>query len=99
VGHAEEIEGSQMLYKYPHLADISKVKDYTPEERELYHIDPGDHRDTLYYVPGTEETTRKIAEISGGSVGCPSLASPEKGKEYHKHLVSRLVEVIEQLKG
>jgi len=98
VGHAEEIEGSQMLYKYPHLVDISKVKDYVPEETELYYIDPRDHRDSLCYVPGVEETTRKIAEISGGPIGRPSLASPEKGKKYHEHLVSRLVEVIEQFK-
>ncbi len=98
VGHAEEIEGSQILYKYPHLVDLSKIKDYVPEETELYHIDPRDHRDTLYYVPGTEKATGKIGEISGGSVGRPSLASPEKGKKYHEYLVSRLVEVIERLK-
>jgi len=98
VGHADEIEGSEMLYKYPNLADISKAKDYTPEEKSLYHVDPRNPNDTLCYVPSTEDSTKKIAEISGGSVGCPSLASAEKGKEYHDHLVFRLIEVIEQLK-
>ncbi len=99
VGHAEEIEGSEMLYKYPSLVDMSKAKDYVPEETELYHIDPRDSRDTLCYVPSTEETTRKNAEISGGPVGRPSLASAEKGKKYHEHLVSRLVEVIKKLRS
>lgn len=96
VGHAEEIEGSHLLYKYPHLADVKEAKDYTPQERELYHVDPRDSRDTLCYVPGTEENTRRIAQISGGCVGNPSLASAEKGKKYHDHLVSSLVKIIEE---
>ena len=99
VGHAEEIEGSQMLYKYPNLVDINKAKDYVPEKMKLYHIDPRNLNDTLCYVPSTEDSTKKIAEVSGGSVGNPSLASTTKGKQYHEHLVSRLIEVIEQLKN
>ena len=99
VGHAEEIEGSEMLYRYPNLVDINKAKDYVPEEAKLYHIDPRNCNDTLCYVPSTEDSTKKIAEISGGSVGHPSLASTAKGKQYHEHLVSRLIEVIEQLKN
>ncbi|GAH50166.1 unnamed protein product, partial [marine sediment metagenome] len=55
MGHADDREGSQMLYKYPHLVDVSKAKDYVPEESKLYHIDPIDCRDTLCYVPGIEE--------------------------------------------
>lgn len=98
VGHAEEIEGSEMLYKYPHLVDTKKIKDYVADESELYHVDPRDQRDTLCYVPGTEEATKKIAETSGGAVGRPSDASPEKGKTYHEHLVSRLVEIAGQMK-
>lgn len=98
VTHAEEIEGSEMLYKYPNLVDISKAKDYLPEEKPLYHIDPRNPNDTLCYIPGKAETIKKIAEISGGSLGQPSLSSVEKGKKYHEHLVSRLVEVINQMK-
>jgi len=98
VGHAEEIEGSEMLYRYPNLVDINKAKDYVPEEKSLYHIDPRNLNDTLCYVPSTEDSIKKIAEVSGGSVGCPSLASATKGKQYHEHLVSRLIEVVEQLK-
>lgn len=98
IGHAEESEGSEMMYKYSDLVDISKARDYVPGETKLYHIDPRDRRDTLCYVPSTEEATRKIAEISGGPIGRPLQASAEKGKKLHEYLVSRLVEVIEQLK-
>lgn len=99
VGHAEEIEGSQMLFRYPELVDQGAARDYLPPEPDLYHIDPRHPGDTLCYVPGTAEATRKIAEQAGGAVGRPSQASAEKGRAYHQHLVSRLVQVIESLKG
>ncbi len=31
VGHAEETEGSHMLYIHPELSDLSKANDYSPE--------------------------------------------------------------------
>jgi len=99
VGHAEEIEISQMLYKYPHLVDLSKAKDYAPEEKPLYHVDPRDPRDTLCYVPSTEDDMRRLIESSGDSItGRPTQSSAEKGKKYHEYLVSRLIEVLEMLK-
>jgi creatinine amidohydrolase len=99
VGHAEEVEGSHMMYKFPDLVDKSEAKDHAPEEHELYHIDPRDPRDTLCYVPGTEESVKRIAGIAGGTVGRPSRASVEKGKQYHDHLVARLVAVLHQLRA
>jgi len=61
VGHAEESEGSHMLYIHPELSDLSKATDYSPEGNDLYHIDPRYPGDTLNYVPSTVEHTKKIA--------------------------------------
>lgn len=99
VGHAEEIETSHMMYKYPDLVRTDLINDYVPSEKRLYHVDPRDPRDTLCYVPSTKEDMIKLAEVSGDYIsGNPSKASAEKGREYHEHLISRLVEVLEWLK-
>lgn len=98
IGHAEETEGSHILYKFPNLVDTNAAIDYIPNEKKLYYEDLRDTRDTLCYMPSTIEEVRKLAKISGGNTGCPSIASIEKGKKYHDHLVSRLVEVLNILK-
>lgn len=94
VGHAEESEGSHMLFIHPELTDIKKATNYSPENNNLYNIDPGYPGDTLNYVPSTIEHTKKIAGISGGTVGNATKADKEKGKEYHNHLVQRLIEAL-----
>jgi len=99
VGHADEIETSQMLYKYPGLVQLEKAKDHVPPARPLYHVDPRERGDTLCYIPSREEDVAKLAEVSGGAVGRPSTSDAEKGRKYHEHLVARLIEVIEQLRG
>ncbi|MEM0015109.1 MAG: creatininase family protein [Zestosphaera sp.] len=100
VGHADEIETSHMLYRYPGLVKRELIRDCRPAERPLYHPDPRDVRDTLCYVPSTREDMERIGSISGDYIsGSPSKASPEKGRRYHGHLVSRLVEVLEHLKS
>ena len=98
VGHAEETEGSHMLYIHPELSDLSKATDYSPEGDDLYHIDPGYPGDTLNYIPSTVEHTKKVAEISGGTIGNATKANKGKGKIYHDYLVNRLVEVLDNLK-
>jgi len=97
IGHAEEIETSQMLHAMPHLVQMKKVKDYDrPPKRKLYHVDPRILKDTLCYFPSTAKSMKQISKISGGVSGRPSLATLEKGKRLHKHLVTRLVEVIHE---
>lgn len=97
VGHAEESEGSHMLYIHPELSDLSKATDYLPEKDTLYSIDPRYPGDTLNYVPSTIEHTKKVAKISGGTVGSATKSDREKGEKYHNYLVKRLVEVLEHL--
>jgi creatinine amidohydrolase len=99
IGHAEEIEISHMLYRYPDLVDIKKAIDNPHKARHLYHLDPHDPRDTLCYIPATREDLNEIYKKTGDTVGgTPTESSAEKGKRYHDHLVGRLIEVLDQLK-
>jgi len=97
VGHAEEIETSHMLHIMPNLVQMENAKDYPSPERKLYHVDPRSPNDTLCYVPGTAKDLTQESQESGGTTGRPSLATAEKGKKLHEHLVARLVEVIAEL--
>ena len=99
IGHGEEIEISHMLYCLPELIDLQQAGDNPAGERELYHVDPADRRDTLCYVPATVEDMEEIADTSGDTVtGRPRLATAEKGRAYHEHLVDRLVQVLAQMR-
>lgn len=97
VGHAEEVETSHMMAKYPDMVHLEKAVDNPIEEVPLYSVDPSYTQDTLCYVPSTFEHAKKNAEIAGGCTGEPTKADAKKGQIYHDHLVKRLVEVIEQL--
>lgn len=99
VGHAEEIESSHMWYRYPHLVKMDKAADYRPAHRPLYHVDPRATADSLCYVPSTARDMERVAQEGRGVAGNPTRSSPEKGKVYHEHLVSRLVQVIRNLQG
>jgi creatinine amidohydrolase len=100
IGHAEDIETSHMMYRYPDFIDLGKAVDNPHRERLLYHLDPNDPRDTLCYVPATREDLARTLAATGDCIGgSPSNASTEKGKAYHDHLVARLVEVLAWLKN
>ena len=95
--HGEEIEGSQILFKYPHLVDVSKANENEIKiDKELYHVDPRDMRDTLIPIPPAKENNKSHGTM--GSDERVSLISKEKGEKYHKHLVRRLIQVINNLK-
>lgn len=97
VGHADEIETSHMLHIMPQLVLMEKAKDFVSPERRLYHVDPRVPGDTLCYVPSTPKDLEQKAEESGGAHGRPTLATAEKGKQLHEHLLARLIEVIREL--
>jgi creatinine amidohydrolase len=97
VGHAEEIEGSHMWYRYPEKVKMDRAVDNPHPSRKLYSVDPSYPGDTLCYVPSSEAEMKQLVEAAGGTAGEPSKASVEGGKRYHEHLVKRLVEVIEML--
>jgi len=97
VGHADEIETSHMLYRFPELVHLERARDYVPEAKPLYIVDPRGVGDTLCYVPSTVEDVAKLREVSGGAVGRPTASDREGGRRYHEHLVKRLVEVIKRV--
>ena len=97
VGHAEEIEGSHMMYRYPDLVKMDRAIDNPHPKNKLYSVDPSYQEDTLCYVPSSLEEMKASTLKSGGTMGEPSKASIEGGKKYHDHLTSRLVEAIRML--
>lgn len=97
VGHAEEVETSHMMYRYPELVHLELAKDNPIKSQELYSVDPAFMHDTLCYVPSTYAHAEKNAQIAGGTTGEPTKSDAEKGKKYHEHLVERLVCVIQKM--
>lgn len=99
VGHAEEIEGSHMMYRYPDRVKMDRAVDNPHSQNSLYSVDPSFAGDTLCYVPSSPAEMRQLTQKSGGTTGEPSKATAEGGKVYHDHLVSRLVAVIRMLQA
>lgn len=97
VGHADELETSHMLHIMPQLVRMDLAEDHSPLERKHYHVDPRVPKDTLCWVPSTAKALMQTAGKSGGVSGRPTLATAEKGKQLHEHLVARLTEVINEL--
>jgi creatinine amidohydrolase len=98
IGHAEEIETSHALHLFRELVHMEKAQDYVHRKKVHYHIDPRISNDTLCYIPMTAKELKAISGKSGGTTGRPSLASADKGKILHDHLIKRLVEVIEEFR-
>ena len=98
LGHAEEIETSHMMHLHPKMVHLDLIKKDDPIiPEELYSVSPSYTGDTLCYVPSTPKEMKKIAEVSGGSVGEPSKSTAEKGRKLHEHLIKNLVRVIQIL--
>ncbi|HLC06113.1 MAG TPA: creatininase family protein [Anaerolineales bacterium] len=97
LGHAEELETSQLLYLFPEMVDLTQAVDSPSHARTLYQVDPRYPGDTLCYVPSTLEQMQAIAEQTGGSTGQPSKSDASSGARLHQHLVDRLVQVIAAL--
>jgi creatinine amidohydrolase len=99
VGHADEIEISQMIYKYPDLVQLDKASDNPSVDDYLYHVDPASLLDTLCYVPSTAGHQTETLKKTGDTItGRPTEATAEKGRKYHEYLVKHLVEVLEKIK-
>ena len=94
VGHAEEIEGSHMWYCYPDLVKMDRAQDNPHQHDPIYHVDPRYAGDTLCYVPSSPAEMEVLAKKSGGTSGVSTNASQALGKNYHDHLVERMLEAI-----
>jgi creatinine amidohydrolase len=98
IGHADELETSQLLFLRPDLVDLTRAVDSPGHARRLYHVDPRAGQDTLCYVPSTRAQMQRVAEETGGSTGNPTRARADLGRRLHEHLVDRLVETIESIR-
>ncbi len=98
IGHADEIETSHMLYKYPDLVQLDKAVDYTHTKDPLLNVDPGYADDVLCYVPSSSGEMESSVKEAGGTSGKPTVSSIEKGKRYFEWVVERLAEVVEEVK-
>ncbi len=97
VGHAEEVETSHMMARYPEMVHLEKAVDNPIEDTPLYSVDPCYVHDTLCYVPSTIEHAMVAAKKSGGCTGEPSKSDLKKGKVYHEHLIKNLVSIVKTL--
>ena len=92
IGHAEELEASQMYYLLPDLCEPENGAKNIPNNHKYLNHDPlvkGDRMITASDVATYKEKTKGI-----GIMGDATLANPEKGKKYHDKLVENIGEFI-----
>src|SRR5690625_2959188 len=92
IGHAEELEASQMYYLYPELCDPSKAEKNIPDKQPFIQHDP--HVDSDRMLTASDVGTYKEVTKNIGIVGDATTATLEKGKEYHEAMVKNISEFI-----
>jgi len=98
--HAGELEISHVWYKYPHLV---KKENLTPGQVDLPPIlSPFVHEDLFGKAGDSIEifwnSREQRAFTPSGSFSDSSKASPNKGRQYHDHMVQNLVKFIAWLR-
>ncbi|MCL4458668.1 MAG: creatininase family protein [Chloroflexi bacterium] len=96
IGHGAQHEGSQMLYLYPNLVDMSKARRNVWPQGRFHISDPYLQGDRIF-VPQTMEEFKQNTEPSG-VYGDATVITAEKGERFHKALVANLVELIKQVR-
>jgi creatinine amidohydrolase len=100
--HAGELEVSHVWYKHPHLIKPEKL---TPEHIDLEPVfSPFVHKDLLGGGGGDTieifwNSQEQKTFAPTGSYSDSTKASPDKGKQYHEHMVKNLVEFIGWLRS
>ncbi|MEC5423373.1 creatininase family protein [Virgibacillus sp. C22-A2] len=93
IGHAEELEASQMYHLFPDLCEPSKSAKNIPKNNHRFmQHDPhviGDKMITVSDVATYKDATKGI-----GIMGDATLATKEKGKKYHEALIANISEFI-----
>jgi creatinine amidohydrolase len=73
--HGDEVDTSLMLYLAPELVDMSLARDYMMSRDELRRYRRG---------------WLKVPKASPGSIGRPSLATPEKGRALYERIYKKI---------
>ena len=92
IGHAEELETSQMYYLHPDLCEPSKAAKNIPEAQPFIQHDPhveGDRMITVSDVGTYKETTKYM-----GIMGDATTANSDKGKAYHEAMIQNIADFI-----
>jgi creatinine amidohydrolase len=99
--HAGELELSQVLYRYPGLIRSDRVTGEGAPFAEVFGGFVGD--DLFGPAPDGVEIVWSSAEqrrfAPTGSLSSSLGVSADKGRRYHEHLVGKLCEVVEWLRG
>ena len=99
LGHADEIETSHMLLKYPNLVNLDLAVDYAPPVPDLFEVDPSFAGDVLCYVPKSKAEMGDSVREAGGTTGRPSRSSEEKGERYFEWVTDGIADVVARLKS
>lgn len=98
--HAEEIETSHIMYKFPELVRSDKIiREIPPFETKFspfFMLDPYRPVEKIDIAFNSKEE----AELTkSGVMGDPTKASPDKGKKYHEYMVNQMIKFIEWLRA
>ena len=100
--HADEAETSVGLYTHPELVDMNKAVDEasTPILDGKFVQSPSDYAVSkpLRFDEGTLSRP-EYKDLKVGVIGKPTLATKEKGKEYVDTIVSRMIDLVNEVKG
>lgn len=95
VGHAAELETSHMLHIHPELCDMSRAVRNLPAVRKFHCVDPYVEIDRVFVassLTGFRERSNGV-----GVIGDPTVATAEKGAEYHRQVTANLVELLAEV--
>ena len=99
LGHGDEAETSHMLYIKPDLVYMDRAFDEYRKKEFLYDVDPLSTKDTILYTPSSPDVNLARKDITGGGSGNPKASDRDKGEKLHKHIVKRLVELINYIRS
>lgn len=97
--HAGELEISQILYKYPHLVQKTKLRKEEPDfERRFSKYMKSDlfEGGISIDIPWSSKEQREFTR--SGAMSDATKASRRKGETYHNRMVKEMVEFIRWLK-
>lgn len=96
IGHAEELETSVMYSRHPELCSPENAVSNIPtNQNKFLQHDPNIFADKI--LTASDVHHYKKATNNVGVMGDASTASPEKGEEYQKKMISNLIEFIQYI--
>lgn len=92
IGHAEELEASQMYHFFPDLCSPEKAEINIPDHHRFMQHDPHVSGDKM--ITASDVGTYKQATKGIGIMGDATKANAEKGKVYHDAMIANIAEFV-----